>query len=207
MKVFIVGEDAVTKSVIKKVLAYCSDDFEIVSELPVRGGQIKSKMMEFNALSSSFPVILLTDLDTYVCAPQLISQAIPLKNEKFIFNVAIDEAEAWLMADRKGFADYFKIKLEDMPSSHKTKQGGGKAVCEMDFSYKSSMYLTHELIKKSRNSGFIEQLTPRKGAAKGPEYNSCILSFIQSKWNIDCARKNTDSLNRMIRRIEQLLRT
>jgi hypothetical protein len=71
--VYIVGEDAVTKSVIKKVLAYCSDDFEIVSELPVRGGQIKSKMMEFNALSSSFPVILLTDLDTYVCAPQLIS--------------------------------------------------------------------------------------------------------------------------------------
>jgi hypothetical protein len=121
--------------------------------------------------------------------------------------VAIDEAEAWLMADREGFADYFKIKLEDMPSSHQTKQGGGKAVSEMDFSYKSSMYLTHELIKKSRNSGFIEQLTPRKGAAKGPEYNSCILSFIQSKWNIDCARKNTDSLNRMIRRIEQLLRT
>ena len=66
------------------------------------------------------------------------------------------------------------------------------------------MYLTHELIKKSKNLEYIQQLTPKKNAAKGPEYNSCILPFIQSAWNISNARQNSDSLNRMILRIEEL---
>jgi hypothetical protein len=205
MKIYIAGEDPVTCAIIRKVLFYCSNTFEIIMELPARGGQIKSKIKEFNTLSSSFPVVLLMDLDADSCAPQLVGQMIPERNENFSFNVAVDEAEAWLMADREGFAEYFQIKRDDMPSSHLTKQGGSKALIEMNFSYKSSMYLTHELIKKSRKQEFVQQLTPKKGAAKGPEYNSCILPFIQNKWDIDCARKNSDSLNRMIARIKKLI--
>ena len=206
MKVYIVGEDPVTFAIIKKMLVYCSPDFEIISELPARGGQVKSKVQEFNTLSKQNPVVLLIDLDNHDCAPQLIERFIKDKNDDFIFNIAIDEAEAWLMADREGFAAYFKIKVEDMPFAHQTKQGGRKALSEMNFAYKSSMYLTHELIKKSKNSEYIKQLTPKKNAAKGPEYNSCVLPFIQNTWNIDNARQNSDSLNRMILRIEKLFK-
>jgi hypothetical protein len=92
-----------------------------------------------------------------------------------------------------------------LPTTHNTKQGERKSVIEMNFAYKSSMYLTHDLIKKSKNRIFIEQLTPKENAAKGPEYNSCILPFIESKWNIDSARQNTDSLNKMIVRIKNLV--
>ena len=74
----------------------------------------------------------------------------------------------------------------------------------MNFAYKSSMFLTHDLIKKSGKSEFIQQFTPKTGAAKGPEYNSCILPFIEKKWNIESARTNSDSLNRMIIRINAL---
>ena len=204
MKVYIVGEDAVTCTVIKKILSYCSADFEIIAELPARGGQVKSKMQEFNKLSEVYPVILLIDLDNNDCAPQLMKQLVKDKNNDFIFNIAVDEAEAWLMADREGFASYFRIKVNDMPSTYLTKQGGKKALIEMNFAYKSSMYLTHELIKKSNNSEYIQQLTPKKGATKGPEYNSCVLPFIQNAWNIDAARQNSDSLNRMIMRIKNL---
>jgi len=201
MKVYIVGEDPVTYAIIKKVLFYCSADFEIIAELPARGGQVKSKIAEFNKLSETYPVVLLIDLDNNDCAPQLMQQLVKDKNKNFIFNIAVDEAEAWLMADREGFASYFKIKVSDMPSAHQTKQGGRKMLTEMYFAYKSSMYLTHVLIKKSKKSEYIQQLSPKKGAAKGPEYNSCILPFIQNAWNIDNARKNSDSLNRMIIRI------
>ncbi|MDR3218287.1 MAG: DUF4276 family protein [Dysgonamonadaceae bacterium] len=143
MKVYIVGEDPVTHAIIKRILAYCSDDFEIISELPARGGQIKSKMTEFNVLSSTYPVILLMDLDNNDCAPLFVRNMISNKNENFIFNIAVDEAEAWLMADRKGFADYFRINLDEMPSTYNTKQGGRKSVIEMNFAYKSSMYRKH----------------------------------------------------------------
>jgi hypothetical protein len=205
MKVYIAGEDAVTTAVIRKILVYCSDDFEIISEQPARGGQIRAKIQEFNKLSEAYPVVLLIDLDNNDCAPQLLNQLVENKKDNFIFNIAIDEAEAWLMADREGFSSYFKIKLEDMPLSHQTKQGGRSMVTEMCFAYKSSMYLTNELIKKSKNQEYRQQLTPKKGAKKGPEYNSCMLPFIQNSWNITNACQNSDSLNRMITRIKKLL--
>ena len=150
MKVFIVGEDPVTYAVIKRMLAHCSQDFEIISELPARGGQIKSKINEFNTLSAHTPVILLTDLDASNCAPELKNQLINQnQNINFIFNVAVDEAEAWLMADRVGFSEYLGVDIDEIPQSAQKRQGGRKAVTEMDFRYKSSMFLTHELIKKS----------------------------------------------------------
>jgi len=206
IRLYIVGEDRATYAVIKKILSHCSDNFEIILELPARGGEVKNKISEFNKLSETYPVILLIDLDSNNCAPELLQQLITNKNDNFIFNIAVDEAEAWLMADREGFADYFKINLKEMPIACQTKQGGRKALTEMNFDYKSSMYLTHDLIKKSRSSEFIQQLTPKKGATKGPEYNDCILPFIQNKWDIDNAAQNSDSLSRMILRIKNLLK-
>jgi hypothetical protein len=205
MRVFIVGEDPVARAVIKKILSYCNNKLEIITELPARGSEIKNKIKEFNTLSAKHPIILLTDLDSEYCAPILLKKLTPdNKNEHFILNIAVDETEAWLMADKKGFAEYFGIEPENMPVAELTKQGGKKAVIEMSFKYKSSMYLTHELIKKSKKTDIIKQLTPKQGACKGPEYNQCIIPFVRDKWNIDHARKNSDSLNRMIIRIKKL---
>lgn len=206
MKVYIVGEDPVTFAIIEKVLAFCSPDIEIITKLPARGGEVKCKISEFNKLSESFPVILLTDLDATTCAPQLLAELLKeSKNENFIFNIAVDEAEAWLMADRKGFSKYFNIDIEDMPVAALTNQGGRKKLIEMKFAYKSSMYLTRELIKKMKKKEHRDQLTPKPGAAKGPEYNPCILPFINEYWDIQQAKENSDSLNRMVLRIEKLL--
>jgi hypothetical protein len=205
MKLYIVSEDAVTSAIIKKILAHCSDSFEIITELPARGGQVINGISNFNTLSETHPVILLIDLDRNDCAPQLIEKLIKNKNDDFIFNIAVDEAEAWLMADREGFAKYFKIKLADMPSAHQTKQGGRKALTEMNFACKSSWYLTHELIQKSRSSELKQQLIPKPGAAKGPEYNDAMRPFIENAWNIDNACQNSDSLTRMVLRIKNLL--
>lgn len=204
MKVYIVGEDPVTYAIIKRILSFCSGQFEIISELPARGGEIKNKIPQFNQLSNTNPVILLTDLDNNLCAPELLKKLIPAKNQNFIFNIAVDEAEAWLMADRRGFANYFSIDINLIPLSHRTKQGGRTELTEMNFSYKSSMYFTHELAKRSTNSIFVKQFIPKQGAAKGPEYNSAMLPFIQNIWNIDSAKENSDSLNRMISRINEL---
>lgn len=98
MKVIIASEDAVTNAIIRKILDYTSHTFDIVNEVPARGSQIKRKIPELNVLSKSIPVVLLTDLNSSNCAPEFISTY--LKSEKdanFILNIAIDEAEAWLL--------------------------------------------------------------------------------------------------------------
>ena len=56
--VYISAEDPVTKAVIERLLAYCSPRLKIFKEMPARGGEIKSKIAQLNALASSKPVIL-----------------------------------------------------------------------------------------------------------------------------------------------------
>lgn len=204
--VYISGEDEVTKAIIERLLSYCSPKFTVLKSIPARGGQIKSKISELNNLSKVRPVIMLTDLDATDCAPTLKKALLKdmVQNKNFLINIAVDEGEAWLMADRKGFAEFLEVDEDVIPNSTMQKMGGRKALVEMDFSAKSSWILTHSIALKSRNVELRAQVGAQGKASKGPEYNVAILPFVKNIWNIDEAMKNSDSLSRMVLRLKRL---
>lgn len=207
IRVYISGEDPVTIAVIERLLNYVSARFLVIMKLPARGGQVKSKILEFNRLALSNPVIMLLDVDEG-CAPSLkqrLFQGID-QSPHFLFNVSVDEAEAWLMADRQGFASYFGLDVNKIPKSLLLKQGGRVGRMEMNFSYKSSLFLTHTLAPSSTKKEIRAQVavTNPKGSTKGKEYNNAMVPFIKKTWNIDAAQEHSDSLQRMIRRLEYL---
>ena len=207
MEVYIVGEDSATQEIIKRVISHCSDEIKIIAELPARGGQIKREILKYNSLSKSYPVILLTDLDASSCAPILLRNllnAIP-KEDTFVLNVAIDEAEAWLMADREGFSKYFHVPIHFIPLPQGVRFKNNNYRNEMIFDYKASLYMMNVIIPNSTKDEVIKQLKPVNGAKKGPEYNSAIEPFIRKHWNIENAMSNSDSLVKMINRINALL--
>lgn len=201
--VYISGEDQVTKAVIERVLSFCSPRFKILKEMPARGGEIKKKIQELNKLSAIRPVILLTDLDASSCAPHLKKDLLKgaVQNENFIVNIAVDEAEAWLMADMNAFSEYFGIPLSDLPCAALNKMGGNKALMEMSFPCKSSWMLTHQYIKKSTKDELRMQIEVTGTSSKGKEYNQAVVPFIKNFWNIEAAMANSDSLTRMINRL------
>lgn len=209
IRVYISGEDPVTIAVIERLLNYVSASISVIMQLPARGGQVKSKIPEFNKLAISNPVVMLVDVDEG-CAPLLKQKLFEglEQSTHFLFNVSVDEAEAWLMADRQGFASYFGLDVDKIPESALLKQGGRVGRLEMNFSYKSSLYLTHTLAPLSTKKEIREQVavTNPKGPAKGKEYNKALVPFIKNNWNIDVAKENSDSLQRMIRRIEDLVK-
>lgn len=197
--IIIVGEDAVTREIIKRLLRHSRDDFQITREEPIRGGEIKNKILNYNRLNQ--PVFVLTDLDEIDCPPSLIKNwfnQTPI-NPNLIFRVACDEAEAWLMADKIGFSRFLGIKESDLPGLKKLDRRNSENV-ELQFKYKPSLYLMRELIN---NKLLAEQLKPRLGAKKGPEYNTAIIPFIQKTWNIDSAAKNSYSLRKAIKRVNE----
>lgn len=209
LNVYISSEDEVTSEIIKRLLLYCSDaqkTFAIIKQLPTRGGKIKSCISNLNSLSQNNPVILLTDLDANACAPSLKTQLLNgiTKNGNFVMNIAVDEAEAWLMADRVGFAAFLGVPLDKIPEAVMQKQQGMHGCIEMNFPYKSSRYLTHYLINYSTKQNLCKQLKPANGSVKGPEYNAAILPFIREQWNIADAMENSDSLTRMVKRLNDL---
>ena len=65
--------------------------------------------------------------------------------------------------------------------------------------------MVNQIIPNSRVKEFKDQMIPQNGAKKGKEYNSALTPFIRKQWDIDNARLNSDSLNRMINRIEKLI--
>lgn len=205
-EVYVVGEDPVTLEIIYRILSVYGPNLQVIQPLPARGSEIKNKIGSFNLLSQSNPVILLTDLDTDDCAPILKKKLLGEmeQNTNFIFNIAVDEAEAWLMADRENFSSFLGVEIADMPISGPQKQGGRKALPEMHISLKASYYLTHILAPKSSKAEIHEQIAAVGRSCKGKEYNSTLQPFIQKQWDISAAMANSDSLKRMVDRIKAL---
>lgn len=211
MDIFVVGEDDACKAVIYRVIAFCAalrkTSLKVVSELPARGGEIKNKIKNFNLLSKHTPVVLLTDLDNNTCPPSFIGTLMhgENKNRDFVFSVAVDEVEAWLLADREGFARYFQVDIDRIPGASKTKMQGRSEKTEIVCPYKASLYFAQQILPHSRSKTKIEQLTPRPGATKGPEYNSVMIPFIQDHWNLETAMDNSNSLSGMVDRVCRLI--
>lgn len=208
IEVYISGEDFVTIAVIKRLLEYVSPRFSIIQNIPARGGEIKKKVLQCNALAEDYPVVMLLDVDNS-CAPDLKNKLMENHEKKphFLMNISVDEAEAWLMADRKGFSSYFGIAIDNIPESKMLKQGGNVARMEMDFEIKSSWMLTHQLALQSSKKEIRQKIgvADIHGPTKGKEYNDAIVPFVEHEWNIDAAMPLSDSLQRMIRRLRTLL--
>ncbi|MBQ7736114.1 MAG: hypothetical protein IJT61_09365 [Bacteroidales bacterium] len=208
IQVYISGEDAVTVAVIKRLLSYVSPRFVVLSNIPARGGEVKSKVLESNELAKAYPVVMLLDLDQG-CAPELKSKLLQgnTQSRHFLMNISVDEAEAWLMADRQGFSSFFGIDVNAIPVSEMQKQGGHVERREMNFPYKSSLMLTHELALLSSKKEIRQKVgvSDLNGPKKGKEYNDAIVPFIENNWDIEAALPNSDSLQRMVRRLQVLL--
>lgn len=206
-EVYIVGEDPVTIEIIRRIVKDYAPNLCIKGQLPARGSEIKSKMENFNKFSLVYPVILLSDMDTADCAPLAKSdlmKGMSPQNRNFIINIAVDEAEAWLFADTKGFAKYLGVAEKYIPKSSEQKFGGLKKRLEINVPLKSSYYLTHQVIVNSNEKELREQIYAPGKSCKGPEYNPALKPFIKEFWNIEEARKNSYSLEGMIKRIQSL---
>ncbi len=203
MKVDIVGEDEVTRAVIKRLLKDFRPDIEINKVLPARGGQIKVLAPKYNQLK--LPIICLTDLDVYDCPPSLIKDwfVSNLDNHLFLFRIAYGEAESWLMSDRKGFSKWINANIDLIPDKKVIDRR--KNIFEIIFPYKPSLYLMKEIASQSKNNEIKEGLVPREGAKKGPTYNSTLLPFIEKHWDINNAASYSYSLTKTIERIKQYL--
>ena len=206
--VHIAGEDPVTVEVVRRILHDYAPKLHVISVQPARGSELKSKVSAFNKLAQNVPVVLLSDQDTDDCAPKAkenLLNSIESQSENFIVNIAVDEAEAWLYADRAGFARFLGIDIAKMPTAKENRFGGPRVRIEIDTPCKTSFHLTHILIKESKDADKKAQLfVESTSKCKGKEYNSALIPFIRNVWDIESARKLSYSLDGMVRRIQSL---
>ncbi|WP_130866945.1 hypothetical protein [Acidipropionibacterium timonense] len=107
-------------------------------------------------------------------------------NPLFALRIAHTMTEAWLMADRQGFAEYFKVSADRVPLQPELEHHAKKtllAVCA-----------------KSRSRDIREEVVHEE-TETGPLYVDHLNEFAKVHWDIKQASANSPSLCRAVRAI------
>ena len=196
-------EDVVTRAAVIRLLGSLSERYPFVTLAaghPVvthGNGRLKEKALKLrDAAYNGITSILVTDLDANHTPNDLgrnwfgvvCLSALP---KGFLFRVAIREIEAWIMADRKGFAPYLSVSPDNFPDD-------SESILD------PKRFLLNLIDAKCKKKRFREML-PLKGQKIGINYNPILVDFVENHWNIANATLHSSSLRRAIDRIGSFL--
>ncbi len=184
-------EDDLSEAVLRKILSESGRPFAIGTCYIGRGfGYLRKMIRGFNNAAKGTPFLVLTDLDSIECPPELIGTWLlePI-NPNLLFRVAVREVEAWLLADQAGFAKFLGIRRALIPQD----------VDEID-DPKTSLI---NLAKRSTRRDLRTDIVPPAGSTRliGPNYNGRLVSYVQDRWDISAAKKSSPSLIRTVNAI------
>ena len=140
MTIYYGGEDDVTRYIARKLAYAVSNEMKIENVsfedvgIRERGTAIKSKLQQLVRLGKKNPIVFVFDSDGD-CVADILKQACPegWTDTYCALNIAIDEGESWLLADKIGFADYFEVSVEDIAFAEEAD--------EVTYPYKTSLYI------------------------------------------------------------------
>ena len=151
-------------------------------------GYLKKITPGLNNAAKGTPFILLTDLDLGNCAPDLLAEWLKVpRHPNFLFRVAVREVEAWVLADRRGFAKYVSVRQAAVPES----------VDDLPDPKEKLLAIA----AKSRKRELKIDLLPRKGSTSkiGPNYNGRLTHYVHTNWDVRVAEQHSPSLARAMR--------
>lgn len=178
------------REVARAVVTYAG---QRVHQVRVAGGKNKLDPLipKYNVASAQFPWVVFRDSDSQ--CPKLLrarlTAGISSWHPQFSLRIAHSMSEAWLLADRDGFADYFRVPAariprdpEELPNAKQTLLG---------------------LCGRSRSRTIREEVTV-SGTRPGPLYVTRINEFASTAWNVAEAASASESLRRAVHRIRQI---
>jgi hypothetical protein len=185
-------EDAVSEAVIQRVLRESRQKYATAT-IYNRGGNgyLQRVIGGFNNAAKGTPFLVLTDLDKYQCPATLMADWLNVpKHPNLLLRVAVTEVEAWLLADRQGIAAFLGVKPDLVPLSIEQLPNPKQTLVN--------------LACTSRKREIKKDICPGENSTRkvGPNYNPQLVAFVERKWDLVAARANSESLNRLIDRLE-----
>ncbi|NGZ82888.1 DUF4276 family protein [Duganella aceris] len=193
MRIDLLVEGYVDATVASRLLAHC--DHETGTTYGKQGwNYIAQKINAFDkSLGASGLLTLVDFMDTGAACPgALVQEWLPRPAAAHIFRLVVREIESWILADRRGVADFLGISIVKIPSNP-----------EMIADPKQAMI---NLARGARSKALREAMVPRSGqaASEGPLYSTELARFIIDHWDPEVAQENSPSLARCIVRLNQL---
>jgi len=189
-------EGVVDEAVVKRLIVEAGGEIG-----PIYGKRGKSLLRQrvngYNNAARHHPWIVIVDLNREAdCAPPLKEIWLPNPGPLMCFRIAVREIEAWLLADRERFASFFRVRLSDVSAEPELLDDPKEAVIELS--------------RRSRSRDIKLDMVPRPGSGRkiGPAYVSRLIEFVsdpQRGWRPERAARSSDSLNRSLTRIRELV--
>lgn len=194
MDIYIATEDTLSEAVADRLVRETNPSLQVAVRMGRKGnGFLKQKLRDLNETSRSIPVLLLTDLDRTECPPVLIDDwwGGRVRETGMIFRVVVREIEAWLLADREGFAAFSGAPVTKIPPSPEALDDPKDTL--------------KELVRRYGNRRLKDEILPAKAsrAAVGIGYNQVLSQFVGDSWSAARAAKSSDSLARACRRLRE----
>lgn len=189
----VVSEDELGAAVVIKLNEQTRRPRTIERTIITNGfGALDKNIAGYNNASRVIPHIVIRDLDRIDCPPVLLDRIRPASpNPGFLLRIAVREVEAWLLADRKGIAEFFGIPRQV-----------SRIPYDVDTIPDPKSFLI-SLARRSRLRDILNDIVPLPGSRSimGRGYNGRLIHFVRSRWNIAAASENSPSLQKAVTRI------
>lgn len=165
---------------------------ELVVPYVLRGkAALDARLPDYNEAARHSRWLVLRDLDQDApSACDLVTALLPKRAPLLRFRIAVREAEAWLLGDRKSIADFLAVAESRVP-------------LDADSVADPKQELVN-LARHSRNRDIREGMVPERALrAVGPGYQTLMTQFILEGWSPKRASRHSDSLRRCLRAVER----
>lgn len=166
---------------------------------PVYGKQgkphLRKRLTGYNHAARHAPWLVLIDLDRDpTCPPEARAQWLAQPAPYLCLRVVVHAIEAWLMADAEGFASFLGVPVRKLPS-----------IPDAVWNPKD---LAINLARSSKRKNIRDDMVPREGSGRpvGPAYPSRLMEFATAHWRPEVAAARSDSLQRAIRCLDELVK-
>ena len=186
----VVVEGRSDEEVARAVVHACGHE---VAKIVVKGGKTRLDPLlpKYNRASFHAPWVVLRDSDTE-CPKTLrarLTAGIETLSPSFHLRIAHPMSEAWLLADRKGFASFFQVEESQIPKHPESLQNAKQTVLALCAGSRS------RLLRR-------EMVAP--GVKLGPLYTTRVNEFASKGWDVESAAAGSESLRRAIDRISRI---
>lgn len=159
--------------------------------------KLDPKISGYNASAERVRWLVLRDADTDTVTPQCPTDLIerlakvPL-HKGMCFRVAVPMVESWLLADRRGISQYFKVPIARVPERPDELQDAKAELVN--------------LCRRSKSADIRGGMVPTASGGRkvGPEYVALTASYARVQWDPTGAAKRSRSLDRAIACLDRI---
>ncbi|MFC2640147.1 MAG: hypothetical protein ACFN04_01055 [Propionibacterium acidifaciens] len=175
----------------RRIVTYCGHE---VTDLRAVGGKTKidERLVKYSRAARREPWVVFRDSDGE-CPVDLRNGLLDgvRTGELFALRIACTMTEAWLMADRQGFAEYFHVSVDIVPNAPEELAHAKRALLG--------------LCRRSRNRDIREEVA-RDDHHPGPLFVPHLNRFARTRWDVGAAARNSPSLSRAVTAIAAMPR-